>query len=238
MACEDVNSKLVEVVTVADVDVKKHVDNSLVQIWNLKFGHEINFFCPDFEHKVCSRFWSWSSGEILKLKFSQYFAADPWLRLWGLFLVEILKLRLVKILKFKNSTLGLLAIEGLKDAVASLFGEHLKVNNVWKISNNCCSFILDNSDTMSKQLPEKRSKQNIKRILYVRLAIVTNTCTQNCQPHDWQLVWQFIVIPFNLERLQYSFPALWFKSTYDNILQILFASHFKGRVPELCVSWA
>ena len=70
-------------------------------------------------------------------------------------MVEILKLRLVKILKFKNSTLGLLAIEGLKDAVASLFGKHLKVNNVWKISNNCCSFILDNLDSMSKQLPEK-----------------------------------------------------------------------------------
>ena len=60
-------------------------------------------FCPDFEHKVWSRFWSWSSGEILKLKFSQYFAADPWLRLWRLFLVEILKLRLVLILKFKFS---------------------------------------------------------------------------------------------------------------------------------------
>ena len=133
----------------------------------------------------------------------------------------------------KNSTLGLLAIEGLKDAVASLFGEHLKVNNVWKISNNCCSFILDNLESMRKQ---KRSKQNKRRILYVRLAIVTNTCTQNCQPHDWQLVWQFIVIPFNMERLQYSFPALWFKPGYGNILQILIASHFKGSLPELCVS--
>ena len=28
-------------------------------------------FCLDFEHKVWSRFWSWSSGEILKLKFGQ-----------------------------------------------------------------------------------------------------------------------------------------------------------------------
>ena len=55
-ACKDVNSKLVEVVTVADVDAEKCVDDNLVQIWNLKFGHEINFFCPDFEHKVCSRF--------------------------------------------------------------------------------------------------------------------------------------------------------------------------------------
>ena len=39
-------------------------------------------FGPDFEHKVWSRLWSWSSGEILKLKLSQYFAADPWLWLY------------------------------------------------------------------------------------------------------------------------------------------------------------
>ena len=33
--CEDANSKLFEVVTVADVDVEKHVNDSLVQIWKL-----------------------------------------------------------------------------------------------------------------------------------------------------------------------------------------------------------
>ena len=34
-------------------------------------------FCSDFEQwALCSRFWSWSSGEILKLQFGQYFAAD------------------------------------------------------------------------------------------------------------------------------------------------------------------
>ena len=33
LACEDANSKLVEVATVADVNAEKHVDNSLVQIW-------------------------------------------------------------------------------------------------------------------------------------------------------------------------------------------------------------
>ena len=38
--CEDVNSKLDEVVTVADVDAQKRVDDSLVQIWKLKFGHK------------------------------------------------------------------------------------------------------------------------------------------------------------------------------------------------------
>ena len=43
LACEDADSKLVEVVTVADVDAKKYVDDSLVQIWKLKFGHNTNF---------------------------------------------------------------------------------------------------------------------------------------------------------------------------------------------------
>ena len=36
LVCEDYNSKLVEVVTVADAE--KRVDYSLVQIWKLKFG--------------------------------------------------------------------------------------------------------------------------------------------------------------------------------------------------------
>ena len=40
MACEDVNSKLVEVVTVADVDAENHVSNSLLQTWELTFGHK------------------------------------------------------------------------------------------------------------------------------------------------------------------------------------------------------
>ena len=53
--------------------------------------------CTDFEHKVCSRFWSWSSGVMLRLKFGQYFAADVWLRLRSFILVNILQLGLVKI---------------------------------------------------------------------------------------------------------------------------------------------
>ena len=38
LACEDANSKLVAVVTVADVDSEDHVGNSLLQIWELTFG--------------------------------------------------------------------------------------------------------------------------------------------------------------------------------------------------------
>ena len=46
LACEDGNSKLVEVVSVADVDAEKRVDGSLVQIWKLKFAKK-SIFCPD-----------------------------------------------------------------------------------------------------------------------------------------------------------------------------------------------
>ena len=41
LACEDANSKLVYVVTVADVFAEKRIDDSLVQIWKLKLGHKV-----------------------------------------------------------------------------------------------------------------------------------------------------------------------------------------------------
>ena len=40
LACADANSKLVEVVTVADVSDEDRVDNRLLQIWKLRFGHK------------------------------------------------------------------------------------------------------------------------------------------------------------------------------------------------------
>ena len=43
LACEDTNSELVDVVTVADVNAEKCADDSFVQIWKLKFGHETKF---------------------------------------------------------------------------------------------------------------------------------------------------------------------------------------------------
>ena len=61
LACEDANSKL-DIVT--DIDAEKHVDNSLVQIWKLKFGHKSKFFVQtlstrfgqDFEVEAQARF--------------------------------------------------------------------------------------------------------------------------------------------------------------------------------------
>ena len=41
LACEDANSKRVEFLTVADVDAEKPIDDSLVKIWKLKFGHKV-----------------------------------------------------------------------------------------------------------------------------------------------------------------------------------------------------
>ena len=40
LAFEDANSKLVEIVTVADVDEEDRVGNSLLQIWKLTIGHK------------------------------------------------------------------------------------------------------------------------------------------------------------------------------------------------------
>ena len=54
LACEGANSKLVDVVTVAEVDAEKRVDDSLVQIWKLKLILKLNF-CSVSELKVWSR---------------------------------------------------------------------------------------------------------------------------------------------------------------------------------------
>ena len=44
LVCEDGNSKLVEVVTVVDVDDEDRVGNSLLQIWELRLGHRAKIF--------------------------------------------------------------------------------------------------------------------------------------------------------------------------------------------------
>ena len=125
LACEDVNSKLVDVVTVAD-EVLATICCRF-RSWGLV--KKLNF-CSDFEHKVWSNFlslssdkiWSWSLisffcwcfvevmlnpfwilvnylklgfVKILKLKF--YGEADVWLWFWSWCLVEILRWSLIKI---------------------------------------------------------------------------------------------------------------------------------------------
>ena len=62
-ACEDANSKLVEVLTVAHVDAEDHVGNSLLQILKLMFCPKAQLFQTlstrfgnDFEDEVQARF--------------------------------------------------------------------------------------------------------------------------------------------------------------------------------------
>ena len=43
VAREDAISKLVEFVTIADVDDEKRSDDSFMQFWKLKFGHKAKF---------------------------------------------------------------------------------------------------------------------------------------------------------------------------------------------------
>ena len=50
------------------VDDEDGVGNSLLQIWELRFGHKAKLLFIYFEHKVWSRFWSWSSGKIFVVK--------------------------------------------------------------------------------------------------------------------------------------------------------------------------
>ena len=72
LACEDANSKLVDVVTVADDD---RVGNNLLQIWKPRFGQKA---------KCLFRLLAKSLVKILKLKFrqdlklefGQFFSAD------------------------------------------------------------------------------------------------------------------------------------------------------------------
>ena len=61
--CDGSKSKIVEVVTVAVVDYEDHVNNSLLQIWELTFGRRTKFFQTsstrvgqDFEVEVQARF--------------------------------------------------------------------------------------------------------------------------------------------------------------------------------------
>ena len=68
LACEDVNSKLFEVVTVADAEDR--VSNGLLQIWELRFGHKA---------KLLFRLRAQGLVKILTLKFRQDFEAGIWL---------------------------------------------------------------------------------------------------------------------------------------------------------------
>ena len=79
--CEGASSKLVEVVTVADIDDEDRVGNSLLQIWELKA-------------KLLFSLWPQGLVKILNLKFRQYFEAGVKLVFCRWCFVDVIKLNL------------------------------------------------------------------------------------------------------------------------------------------------
>ena len=95
LECEDSNSKLVDAVSVADVDC---VGNNLLQILKLIFGQKGKLLFR-LEHKVWSRFWSWSLVSLFLLMFCRGYEVESWSSFWGVksrcwCMVKILKLKL------------------------------------------------------------------------------------------------------------------------------------------------
>ena len=87
LACEDAYSKLVEIVTVADIDAEENVGNSLLQIWELTFSPKTKLFQTmstrvgqdfevevqqDFETGASSAFCRWCFVEVMKLNLGRY----------------------------------------------------------------------------------------------------------------------------------------------------------------------
>ena len=64
LACEYANSKLVEVVNVANVDDEDRVGNSLLHTWELRLGNKA---------KLLFRLWAQGLVKVLMLKFRQDF---------------------------------------------------------------------------------------------------------------------------------------------------------------------
>ena len=62
----DTNIKLVEVVTVADVDAEDRFGNSLLKIWELRFGSKA---------KLLFRPWAQGSAKILKIVQARFFSS-------------------------------------------------------------------------------------------------------------------------------------------------------------------
>ena len=85
LAFEDANTKLFEVVSVADVDDEDRVGNNLLQIWKLRFGHKV---------KLLFQLWAQVLIKILKLKFRQDFEAEVRSVFCCCCLVEVTKLNL------------------------------------------------------------------------------------------------------------------------------------------------
>ena len=75
LACEDTNSKLVDVVTFANVYDENRVGNSLLQIWELRIVHKVTLLFRLRAQSLVKTL-KLKFRQDLKLEFGQYFVAD------------------------------------------------------------------------------------------------------------------------------------------------------------------
>ena len=68
LACEDTNSKLVDIVTVNYVDDEDCIGNSLLQIWELRIVHKAKL--------LLVKILKLKFRQNLNLEFGRYFVAD------------------------------------------------------------------------------------------------------------------------------------------------------------------
>ena len=78
LTCEDANSKLVEVVTVADVDAD--VGNSLLQFWELTFGPKAKLLFRLLAQGLVKILNLKFRFSILSLMFCRGYVVESWLR--------------------------------------------------------------------------------------------------------------------------------------------------------------
>ena len=105
LTCEDGNSKLVDIGTVANVDDEDCIGNSLLQIWELRIVHKAKLLFRLWAQplvKILSsslnsgKIWSWSLVGILLLMFCRGYEVESWSRFWTRFWI----LSLVEMLMF------------------------------------------------------------------------------------------------------------------------------------------
>ena len=75
LACEDANSKLVDIVTVANVDDEDRVGNSLLQILELRIVHKAKLLFR-LSAQGLVKILKLKFRQDLKLEFGQFFSAD------------------------------------------------------------------------------------------------------------------------------------------------------------------
>ena len=121
--------------------------------------------CADFEHKVWSRFCSWSSGNILKLDFVQHFAAD--------------------VLNFKFSGDAGVWLRFLVNALLRFWGWNVIRIRVWTCDMTSRSYFCKMNSTLGSVVPLAMFHNRFNGHFHRNM--LTRTWLFECLFHLWQI---------------------------------------------------